>query len=340
MAQTQVDYVHKIKKEEQEMKIAEEDLQKFISSLETQQPISGNINLLDQNIFQDNKVKPKKVSKAYSTTKAKARNLLTNVSYTRWNDDDFKKKSLMVGILTYFVQFLNLSGLDWKLVTEEERNQVKFIWEDCLPIEFLHYTLEEENYETLGVLNLNYQKCTEIVTNYLKQDESRLPPLIEAVRNNLVVFRYAFATLFPKIYSRIDSDGIKEKIAFEYKYHNWWNRKYNAHHYQQSQIQCANDLLDGSFEEVPVKLAKNTASVVPTNPNEQKPIVDTEKFAVFKKTVLSKPKTRKEIVSQNAQKRRMKRKAELEKKLNKNTQQWEMIKNFEKKKPSNSLKTL
>ena len=105
-----------------------------------------------------------------------------------------------------------MSGLDWKLVTEEERNQVKFIWEDCLPIEFLHYTLEEEIYKTLGVLNLNYQKCTEIVTNYLKQDESRLPPLIEAVRNNLVVFRYAFATLFPKSTAELIRTALKKKL--------------------------------------------------------------------------------------------------------------------------------
>ena len=104
---------------------------------------------------------------------------------------------------------------------------------------------------------------------------------------------YVYATLFPKIYSRIDSEGVKEKISFKYKYHNWWNRKYNSHHYQQSQIQCANDLLDGSVEEVHLRLAKDPASVVPTNPNEQQ-VIDNEKLAVLKKTVLSKPKTPKE----------------------------------------------
>ena len=93
MAQAQVDYALKIKKGEQEMKIANEDSQKFINSLETQQPISGNLNQLDQKIFQDNNEKPtkKRVNKAYSTTKVKARNSLTNLSYTRWSEDDFKK---------------------------------------------------------------------------------------------------------------------------------------------------------------------------------------------------------------------------------------------------------
>ena len=107
------------------MKIANEDLQKFINSLETQQPISGNLNQLDQNIYQDNNEKPpkKKVNKAYSTTKVKAPNLLTNLSYTRWSEEDFKKKSFTIDIITYFLQYLNLSGLDRKLETEDERNQ-------------------------------------------------------------------------------------------------------------------------------------------------------------------------------------------------------------------------
>ena len=154
----------------------------------------------------------------------------------------------------------------------------------------------------------------------MDRDESRLQPLIDAVRDNLVVFRYAYATLFRKIYSRVDSEGIKEKVSFEYKYHNWWNRKYNAHHYQQSQIQCANNLLDESVEEVPVQLAKNPATDVTANLNEQqKQIIDSEKFVVLKKTVLSKPRTPKEIVAQNAQRRRQKGKVDLEKRLNDNT---------------------
>ena len=192
MAQAQVDYALKIKKGEQEMKIANEDSQKFINSLETQQPISGNLNQLDQKIFQDNNEKPtkKRVNKAYSTTKVKARNLLTNLSYTRWSEDDFKKQSFTIDIITYFLQYLSLSGLDRKLETEDERNQIKFIWEDYLPIEFLHFTLEEENYKTLGALNINYQKCSEIVLKYLQKNQSRLQTLINAVQNNLVVFRY------------------------------------------------------------------------------------------------------------------------------------------------------
>ena len=56
-----------------------------------------------------------------------------------------------------------------------------------------------------------------------------------------------------------------------------------------------------------------------------------QKFAVLKKTVLSKPRTPKEIVTEKAAKRRQKRKAELQKALSENDRKWQMIKNSEKK---------
>ena len=114
--------------------------------------------------------------------------MLTNLSYTRWNNNDFNKTTFTIDILTYFLQFLNLSGLDRKLETEDERNQVKFIWEECLPNEFLQYVLQEEKYQVLGLLSLNYQKCSDIIQNFILQDLNHLPALIKAVKENLVVF--------------------------------------------------------------------------------------------------------------------------------------------------------
>ena len=88
MAQAQLDYALEIKKEETQQIKAKNDLQNFINSFEIQQQTSGNTNQLDQNIFQDNKdVVTKRATKKYSTTKVKASNLLTNLSYTRYSSD-------------------------------------------------------------------------------------------------------------------------------------------------------------------------------------------------------------------------------------------------------------
>ena len=60
MAQAQLDYVQKVKIEENQSMKVENDLQNLINSLEIPQPISGNMSQLDQNIFQDNNDSPKK----------------------------------------------------------------------------------------------------------------------------------------------------------------------------------------------------------------------------------------------------------------------------------------
>ena len=98
--------------------------------------------------------------------------------------------------------------------TEDERNQVKFVWEECLPDSFTQYILKEENYQLLGLPTLNYQKCFDIINNYLIVDVNNQNGLVKAVRENLRIFRYVYATLFPKMYSRLDAGGIKEKLAF------------------------------------------------------------------------------------------------------------------------------
>ena len=59
----------------------------------------------DQNFLQDDNVVPKKKRrKDYSNTKVKTRNLLTNVSYRRFKQSDFKKDSFVIDILSFLLQ--------------------------------------------------------------------------------------------------------------------------------------------------------------------------------------------------------------------------------------------
>ena len=73
----------------------------------------------DQNFSQDDNVVPKKKKKMkqgkdYSNTKVKTRNLLTNVSYKRFKQSDFKKNSFIIYILSFLVQNFNPINLEKK----------------------------------------------------------------------------------------------------------------------------------------------------------------------------------------------------------------------------------
>ena len=64
----------------------------------------------DQKFSQDDNAVPKKYIKRrkdYSNTKAKTRNLLANVSYTRFKQSDFMKNSFIIDILSFLVQNFN-----------------------------------------------------------------------------------------------------------------------------------------------------------------------------------------------------------------------------------------
>ena len=92
----------------------------------------------DQNFFQDNNaVEKKKTRKDYGNIKVKARNLLTNVSYRRFKQSDFKNDSFIIDILSFLVQNLNPINLERKLDIEKDREMVKFLWDECITHDFV-----------------------------------------------------------------------------------------------------------------------------------------------------------------------------------------------------------
>ena len=111
----------------------------------------------DLNFFQDNNAIPKKQMKRrndYSNTKVKTRNLLTNVSYRRFKQSDFNKKIFIVDILSFLVQNFDPINLDIKLDTDKECEMVKFMWDECIPDEFVRYIYKHKNYNQISQPNL------------------------------------------------------------------------------------------------------------------------------------------------------------------------------------------
>ena len=92
----------------------------------------------DQHFFQDNNaVEKKKARKDYGNIKVKTRNLLTNVSYRRFKQSDFKNDSFIIDILSFLVQNLNPINLERKLDIEKDREMVKFLWDECITHDFV-----------------------------------------------------------------------------------------------------------------------------------------------------------------------------------------------------------
>ena len=179
-------------------------LQTFTAENESQQ---------DQNSSQDNNVVESNQRATYSSTKVKARNLLTNVAYRRYKDSDFQKTNFVVDILSFLVYNCNPTNLEIKLETEKEREMVKFLWDTCVPINFTKYLLQQKQFNIISQTNLTYQKSNKIVLNYLNENSpDKLSQLKYELNEKFNLIHYIYSVLYAKIYNRINHFGIKRKM--------------------------------------------------------------------------------------------------------------------------------
>ena len=80
----------------------------------------------------------------YSNTKVKIRNLLTNVAYWLFKQSDFHNNSFIIDILLFLVQNFNPVNLDIKLDIDKEQEMVKFLWDECVPDDFVTFLCKEK----------------------------------------------------------------------------------------------------------------------------------------------------------------------------------------------------
>ena len=186
----------------------------------------------NQSSSQDNNAVPKKNKRRsdYSSTKVKTRNLLPNLSYRRFNNGNF-----IVHILSLLVPNFNPVNLDIKLEVEKERQMVKFMWDVCLPNQFVSFILKHENYNQISQPNLTYQKANNIVKNYVAEDPNRINHLKYKIAERFDQIHYIYSSLFSKIYNRTNTFGIQRKNDFDFQFQNWIRRK------QQQKFDVAKD---------------------------------------------------------------------------------------------------
>ena len=189
-------------------------LQTFTAGKESQQ---------SQNSSHDNNVVNPKQKAFYSSTKVKARNLLTNVAYRRYKLSDFKKKNFVIDILSFMVYNCNPTNLEIKLETDREREMIKFLWDTCVPIAFTKYILQQDNFNIISQTNLTYQKANNIVLSYLSYDHQgeKLSQLQYKIAEKFTLIHFIYSALYAKIYNRINNFGIKRKNEFDFEFQQW-----------------------------------------------------------------------------------------------------------------------
>ena len=187
---------------------------------------------LNQNIFSDDKAI--KSYKNYNSSKVKARNFLTNVSYNRITVADYKNKNFVVDCFTFMILYLNPFYLERKFETNVERDFVNVLWTFLMPSKLYDHITGNDNMKTLNKIKIKYQDAKDIMIAFLFNDPTNINILRDFLEKNAILYQFLFGNLFPKCFCRINDYGINAKTLFNSYYHkfnvqkniiNWQNKQ-------------------------------------------------------------------------------------------------------------------
>ena len=111
------------------------------------------------------------------------------------------------------LQNFNPINIDRKVDTEDEQLMIQFIWENCVPYEFAAEIYKSPNYQILAAPKLTFQKANQIVKKWIVSYDKK-SELCKKIAENFKSIHYVYSCLYPKVYSRINQFGIKNKSEF------------------------------------------------------------------------------------------------------------------------------
>ena len=208
---------------------------------------------------------------------------------------------------------------------------VKFMWDECIPHEFVRFMYKHKYYNQISQPNLTYQKANTIVKEYLFEDMNRINQLKYKIEEKFSLIHYVYSTLFTKIYNRTNNFGIQKKNNFDFYFSTWKNRKTTGPIGQKILKQLPAAQANQITSEV-LSTAKNPANYYDRDieKNEQVPIdikiTDDIKMINERPTMVSVNNA----VDENANKKRVEKRKMLEKQLSENTLRMKQIKKTNK----------
>ena len=237
MAQKQVELQKLILMEqEREKEQATMELNQLLTTTKTTTyPLSETMKSLEKelnlDIFLSDK-DLKKQKKKYSSTKVKARNFLTNISYNGIKNKDYENRSFVIDIFAYLILYFNPYNINGKFETELERSYINILWSMLLPQNFYIFISKKENIQLLNKRNAKFQDAVEIVTLFIENAENEKKTQKEQYNilkaflvKYIKMYQFIFSNLFPKYFSKFDSRGIENNIEFTSYYSNYLNQK-------------------------------------------------------------------------------------------------------------------
>ena len=98
------------------------------------------------------------------------------------------------------------------------------LWTYLIPNEFYIFIRKNDNFIVLKKLSLKYQNASEIVNDFIVEDNEHFPKLKEHFKRNSLIYQYIYASVFPKYFCRVENYNVKSKLAFDIAYGSYKNQ--------------------------------------------------------------------------------------------------------------------
>ena len=223
---------------------------------------------LNLDIFSDDKdlkKQEKKEKKKYSSTKVKARNFLTNISYNGIKSKDYENRTFVIDIFAYLILYFNPYNINGKFESDLERSYINILWSQLLPQNFYIFVAKKENIQLLSKKNAKFQDAVEIIKLFIENadkenttQEEQYNILKIYLTKYIKMYQFIFANLFPKYYSKFNGRGIENNIEFTSYYSNYLNQnniiewQKNNQFWEEQPKNIQNDLSDTSELDVEI----------------------------------------------------------------------------------------
>ena len=99
------------------------------------------------------------------------------------------------------------------------------LWTHVVPNEFYNFICKNDNFIVLNKLSVKYQNASEIVNNFIIENNKHFLILKEYFKRNALIYQYIYASLFPKHFFRVDNYGMRGKLAFDIAYGSYKNQQ-------------------------------------------------------------------------------------------------------------------
>ena len=174
----------------------------------------------------------KKEKKKYSSTKVKAINFLTNISYNGLKQKDYENRSFVIDIFAYLILYFNPYNVNGKFETELERAYINILWSMLMPQNFYIFVSKKENIQLLNKKNAKFQDAVEVIQLFIENAENENTTQEEQydilkyyLTKYIKMYQFIFSNLFPKFFGKFDNRGIQNNIEFTSYYSTYLNQK-------------------------------------------------------------------------------------------------------------------